>query len=46
VFTKVGKHRRIKFDDIVKYRHEMKQQQKQHIIDIMNADEESGLYDS
>lgn len=45
-FTKVGKHRRIKFDDIVKYRQEMKQQQKQHIIDIMSADEETGLYDT
>lgn len=45
-FTKVGKHRRIKFDDILKYRQGMKQQQKQHIVDIMNADEEIGLYDS
>ncbi len=45
-FTRVGKHRRIKFDDIVNYRKEMKQQQKQHIIDIMNSDEETGLYDS
>ena len=45
-FTKVGKHRRIKFDDIENYRKEMKRQQKQHIIDIMNADEETGLYDS
>jgi excisionase family DNA binding protein len=45
-FTKVGKHRRIKFDDIVNYREEMKQKQKQHIMDIMNADEETGLYDS
>lgn len=45
-FTKVGKHRRIKFDDIVNYRQKMKQQQKQHIIDIMNSDEETGLYDS
>jgi len=45
-YTKVGKHRRIKFDDIVKYRQEMKQQQKKHIIDIMNSDEEAGLYDS
>lgn len=45
-FTKVGKHRRIKFDDIEKYRQKMKQKQKQHIIDIMNADEESGLYDT
>jgi excisionase family DNA binding protein len=45
-FTKVGKHRRIKFDDIMKYRNEMKEQQKQNIIDIMNFDEETGLYDS
>lgn len=45
-FTKVGKHRRIKFDDIMKYREQMKEQQKQHIIDIMNSDEETGLYDS
>lgn len=45
-FTKVGKHRRIKFDDIVKYKRELKKQQKQHIIDIMNSDEETGLYDS
>ena len=45
-FTKVGKHRRIKFDDIVKYKKELKKQQKQHLIDIMNSDEETGLYDS
>jgi excisionase family DNA binding protein len=45
-FTKVGKHRRIKFEDIMKYRNQMKMQQKQNIIDIMNLDEEAGLYDS
>lgn len=45
-FTKVGKHRRIKFDDIMKFRGKMKEQQKQNIIDIMNLDEETGLYDS
>lgn len=45
-FTKVGKHRRIKFDDIMKYRKQMKETQKQNIIDIMNFDEEAGLYDS
>lgn len=45
-FTKVGKHRRIKFDDIMKYKKQMKEQQKQNIIDIMNANEETGLYDS
>jgi len=45
-FTKVGKHRRIKFDDIMKYKKQMKELQKQNIIDIMNLDEETGLYDS
>ncbi len=45
-YTKVGKHRRIKLEDIMKYRKEMKEQQKQNIIDIMNSDEETGLYDS
>lgn len=43
-FAKVGRHRRIKFDDIMKYRNQMKEQQKQNIIDIMNLDEETGLY--
>jgi excisionase family DNA binding protein len=45
-FTKVGKHRRINFSDIIKFRKQMKDDQKKHIIDIMNFDEEIGLYDS
>ncbi len=45
-YTKIGKHRRIKFDDILKYKTQMKEVQKGHIIDIMNGDEEIGLYDS
>ena len=45
-FTKVGKHRRIKFDDVMSYRKQMKEQQKKHIIEIMNDDEVTGLYDS
>lgn len=45
-FTKVGKHRRIKLDDIMQYKMQMKEQQKKHIIDLMLADEETGLYDS
>jgi hypothetical protein len=45
-FTKVGKHRRIKFDDIMRYKKLMKEQQKKYIIEIMNDDEETGLYDS
>ena len=45
-FVKVGKHRRIMFEDIIKYKQKMKEEQKKHIIDIMNQDEELGLYDS
>jgi excisionase family DNA binding protein len=45
-YTKVGKHRRIKFEDVMNYRNQLKHQQKQNIIDIMNLDEETGLYDS
>lgn len=45
-YTKVGKHRRLKFEDIFKYRQKMKNEQKKHIVDIMNFDEEIGLYDS
>ncbi len=42
-FTKVGKHRRIKFEDVMNYRQKVKEEQKQRLIEIMNADEESGL---
>ena len=45
-FVKVGKHRRIKFEDVMKFQQSMKKQQKQHLIDIMNSDEAAGLYDS
>lgn len=45
-YTKVGKHRRVKFEDVMKYKRKMKKIQKQHIIDIMKSDEEVSLYDS
>lgn len=45
-FTKVGKHRRIILEDLLTYKLKMKEEQKQHIIDIMNFDEEIGLYDT
>lgn len=45
-FTKVGRHRRIMYEDVVKYKKKMKEEQKKNIIDIMNFDEETGLYDS
>jgi excisionase family DNA binding protein len=45
-FVKVGKHRRILFEDVIRYKQKMKEEQKKHIIDIMNQDEELGLYDT
>lgn len=45
-FTKVGKHRRVKYEDVVEYKRRIKSEQKQRIIQMMKADEESGLYDS
>ena len=44
-FNKVGKHRRVKYEDLIKYQKHMKETQRQHIIEIMNFDEETGLYD-
>lgn len=44
-FTKIGKHRRIKYEDVLKYKSEMKQKQEQLIIEMMEADEKSKLYD-
>lgn len=44
-FTKVGKHRRVRFQDIQKYRDTAKANQKAALKAMMKADEESGLYD-
>lgn len=45
-YTKVGKHRRVKLEDVDFYKKKMKASQKSHIIEIMRADEEAGMYDS
>lgn len=45
-YAKVGKHRRVKFEDVVNYKNEMKANQEQILMDIMKSDEELGLYDS
>ena len=45
-FTKVGKHRRIKFEDVIRYKQKMKEEQKKLLIEVMTADEEDGLYDT
>lgn len=45
-FTKVGKHRRVKFEDVLDYKKQMKARQRELLEQIMRADEESGLYDT
>lgn len=45
-FTTVGRHRRVLFEDLKSYKTKMKEQQEQRIIEMMQADEELGLYDT
>jgi excisionase family DNA binding protein len=45
-FTKIGKHRRIKYQDVLEYKKKIKEEQRKLLIEIMQADEESGMYDS
>lgn len=45
-FTKIGKHRRVKFEDVLNYKKQMKLKQKELLIEMMKADEDLGLYDS
>lgn len=45
-FTKIGKHRRVKYEDIAKYKSDMKAKQEALIVEMMKSDEELGLYDS
>lgn len=45
-FTKIGKHRRINYEDVINYKKKMKTQQERLINEIMDTDEETGLYDT
>ena len=45
-FTKVGRHRRVKFEDVMNYKEEKKAEREALLIEIMKEDEDSGLYDS
>ncbi len=45
-YTKVGKHRRIRYDDLLSFKKKMKVSQKKKLQELMKLDEESGLYDS
>jgi excisionase family DNA binding protein len=45
-FIKVGKHRRIKYEDVIKYKDQMNSKQRERITEMMKMDEDLGLYDS
>ncbi len=45
-FTKVGKHRRVKFEDLINYKSQKKQERETLLIKMMEGDEELNLYDS
>lgn len=45
-FTKIGKHRRIRYEDLISYKRKMKTEQERLIMEIMDSDEKIGLYDS
>lgn len=45
-FTKVGRHRRVKFEDVINYKKAMKLKQEQLLKDMMKSDEELGLYNT
>jgi len=45
-FTSVGRHRRVKFEDVSKYKKAMKTSQKKLLIEMMKQDEDFNMYDS
>jgi excisionase family DNA binding protein len=45
-YTKIGKHRRIRYEDVINYKKEVKALQEKLISEIIHADEEAGLYDT
>lgn len=44
-FVKVGRHRRIKYEDVLGYKQKMKKLQEALLVEMMEGDEELGLYD-
>jgi excisionase family DNA binding protein len=45
-YTKVGKHRRIRYDDLMSFKKKMKVSQKKKLQVLMKLDEESELYET
>ena len=45
-FTKVGRHRRVRYEEVVRFGEERKAEQRRHLIEMMEDDEAAGLYDT
>jgi excisionase family DNA binding protein len=45
-YTKVGRHRRIKFEDVMSYKSKTKEARRNLLIQMMQEDEDARLYDS
>ncbi|MCX7637658.1 MAG: excisionase family DNA-binding protein [Cyclobacteriaceae bacterium] len=45
-YTKVGKHRRIRFEDLQNYKRAMKDTQRKLLIELMKQDEKFNMYDT
>ena len=45
-YIKVGRHRRLKYENVISYKNSMKANQKELLIELMKGDEDLGLYDS
>ena len=44
-FVNVGRHRRIKYQELMEYKQKMKKLQEALLVEMMEGDEEAGLYD-
>lgn len=45
-FIKIGKHRRVNYEDVIRFGQKLKKEQEERIIQMMIAGEASGLYES
>ena len=44
-YVKVGKHRRLQREDVLRYKRQMKADQRRSIVALMEMDDDAGLYD-
>ena len=45
-YTHVGRHRRVRYEDLMTYQREQRDKQRKILVKMMQEDEEDGLYDS